>query len=55
MRGEQGDYVLAFTGAGWLSLMAAFLAMRIGRTNRKRRLTLDTPIVPIPDTAASPG
>jgi predicted MFS family arabinose efflux permease len=55
MRGEQGDYVLAFTGAGWLSLMAAFLAMRIGRSNRKRRLTLDTPIVPIPDTAASPG
>lgn len=36
MRGVQGDYVIAFTSAGWLSLMAAALAMQIGRTRRRR-------------------
>ena len=47
MRGEQGDYVLAFTGAGWLSLLAAFLAIRMGRTSRKRRQSTVEEVQPV--------
>jgi MFS family permease len=53
LRGEQGDYVLAFTGAGWLSLGAAFLAIRIGRSSRRAKPVAEGPVVAVPDAAAS--
>jgi predicted MFS family arabinose efflux permease len=37
MREINGDYFLAFTSAGWLSLAASMMAIRIGRTRLKRR------------------
>jgi len=43
VRTETGDYFLAFTGAGMLSLLAALLVLRIGVTPRRRR-----PSAPIP-------
>jgi predicted MFS family arabinose efflux permease len=53
VRTEHGDYFLAFTGAGWLSLLAALLATRIGRGSRRTRMQRGTPLVPVPDAAAS--
>jgi len=35
VRTERGDYFLAFTGAGWLCLLAAAMAMQIGRDSRR--------------------
>ncbi|MGC4191765.1 MAG: MFS transporter [Thermomicrobiales bacterium] len=37
IRTSTGDYFLAFTGAGWLGLLAAFLVLGIGRRSRQRR------------------
>ena len=39
LRTNTGDYVLAFTGAGWLGLLAALLSLGIGRGSRRRRPT----------------
>jgi predicted MFS family arabinose efflux permease len=36
LRTEHGDYFLAFTGAGYLSLAAAGLVLVIGRGSRRR-------------------
>jgi MFS family permease len=45
LRGTQGDYVLAFTIAGWLCLGAAFMAMRIARA-RPGRVVPDPVLAP---------
>jgi MFS family permease len=37
IRTNTGDYFLAFTSAGWLGLLAAFLCLGIGRGARRRR------------------
>jgi hypothetical protein len=37
IRTSTGDYFLAFSGAGWLGLLAAFLALGIGSGARRRR------------------
>jgi len=37
LRTSEGDYVLAFTGAGYLSLVAAGLVLAIGRGSVRRR------------------
>ncbi len=37
LRTTQGDYVLAFTGAGYLSLVAAGMALAINRGSRRER------------------
>jgi predicted MFS family arabinose efflux permease len=42
LRTEQGDYFLAFTGAGYLSLVAAGLALAIGRGRTRRPVEVVT-------------
>jgi MFS family permease len=39
LRTEQGDYVLAFTGAGYLSLVAAGMVLAINRGSSRRKRT----------------
>src|SRR5690606_3011852 len=48
IRTDQGDYFLAFTGAGYLSLVAAGLVLGIGRGPARR-------VVPVTPTLAPAG
>jgi len=51
IRTNTGDYVLAFTGAGWLGLLAAFLVLGIGRGGRRRLVRRD--VAPVASSGAA--
>jgi predicted MFS family arabinose efflux permease len=53
LRTDQGDYVLAFTGAGYLSLVAAGMVLAINRgSSRRKRQAEVVSVSPAPATGA---